>query len=131
VAKTITAETPEEVFKEVAQVPQFPGGDTALFRFLGDHVKYPNHEEELHVDGSVRAKFIVDKSGKIRNIEIVKHATPAMDQEVIRVISAMPAWTPGRNEKGEAVSVYFQIPITFKSYKQNDHVTFTAKLKKV
>lgn len=116
----------EQVFKTVAYQPEFPGGDQALLTFLGNTVKYPSHEERLQIEGTVMAQFIVNKAGKIGDVQIVRKVSPALDAEVIRVINAMPDWKPGRNEKGQAVNVYFRIPITFKASKQNTPSIYTT-----
>ncbi len=71
------------------------------------------HLHCLHLNGKVTVQFVVDKSGKVKDIEVLRSAYPCLDDEAIRVIALSPLWTPGENN-GKAVDVYFTIPVSFK-----------------
>lgn len=97
----------------VEQMPQFPGGQAAMLKWIADNLQYPVIAAENGKQGRVTVKFVVDKEGSISNVQVVKGVFPALDQEAIRVINKMPKWNPGR-QNGKAVAVNFTIPVTFK-----------------
>ena len=98
------------VFTYVEQMPKFNGDVTA---WLQNHVQYPEAAHEAGITGRVGVKFVVNETGAVSNVEISKSSGNAsLDAEAKRVVSAMPAWTPGKNN-GTAVKVYYQLPITF------------------
>lgn len=112
-----TSGNEEEIFDEPianpSQQPEYPGGIEALRNFMLRHLKQPDDIDE----GSkivVVAKFVVDKSGAIEHIEIIKNGREDLDNEVKRVIKKMPNWKPGV-QAGKAVDVYFKLPVTFTS----------------
>jgi TonB family protein len=95
-------------------MPEFKGGQQALVKFLSDNISYPADARKEKVEGRVVLKFVVDKTGHITNIENVKESVDVrLVKEAIRVVSAMPAWTPGK-DKGQPVDVSFTLPIAFK-----------------
>ena len=99
---------------DVAEVmPQFPGGTGKLFEFLSMNVKYPVEAEKNDVQGRVIVTFVVEKDGEVSNAKVVKSVHPALDAEALRVINAMPKWTPGM-QNGEAVRVKYTVPVTFR-----------------
>jgi len=110
--KTVVSQKNEKVFDVVEQMPEYPGGMEALFEFLKNNIKYPEDAQKQKVEGRVIATFVVETDGSISNIEVVKHAFPSLDNEAVRVIQAMPNWTPGK-QKGQAVRVKYTIPINF------------------
>lgn len=104
-------EAPEEPIDHPSVYPEFPGGATALKRFMLANLTNPDDVEEgQRIE--IIVKFIVDKNGNISNIEIIKNGREDLDEEVIRVISKMPAWKPGF-QNGEAVPVNFRMPVVF------------------
>ena len=110
--KTVVSQKNDQVFDVVEQMPEYPGGMQALFEFLKENIKYPEDAQKQKVEGRVLAKFVVETDGSISNIEVVKHAFPSLDAEAVRVIQAMPNWTPGK-QKGQAVRVKYVVPINF------------------
>jgi TonB family protein len=100
------------VYFEVEVMPEFPGGITALQEFLMKNVQYPEQAKKEGITGKVFVQFIIDETGKVTDPNVLKSANPLLDAEAIRVVSAMPDWTPGK-QKGEAVKVAFTIPIMF------------------
>ena len=103
----------KEAFDVVEQMPQFPGGPSALMQFLSQNVKYPAEAHKAGVEGRVIATFIVEKDGSITNARIARSVHPSLDAEALRVIGSMPNWMPGM-QNGEPVRVKYTVPITFK-----------------
>ncbi len=105
--------TGEKAFNVVEQMPQFPGGDIELMKFLSENVKYPEAAEETGTQGRVIVQFIVEADGSITNVKVVKNVSEEIDAEAVRVINAMPKWKPGM-QKGQPVRVKYTIPVTFR-----------------
>jgi len=101
-----------EVFTIVEQMPEFPGGATALRRFIAEQIRYPRIAAEDKAQGKVFVNFVVNREGYVWNAKIVKSVHPALDQEAIRVIYSLPRWEPGV-QHGKAVDVTYTIPIDF------------------
>ncbi|MBL4670038.1 MAG: energy transducer TonB [Flavobacteriales bacterium] len=97
-------------FAEV--MPEFKGGIEKLFEYLGKNIKYPNRDKNNGMEGTVYLQFVVGKKGEIKNIKILRGVTDLMDKEAIRVLKAMPKWTPGK-QSGRPVSVIYNLPIKF------------------
>ena len=102
-----------KVYDAVEQMPQYPGGIGALMQYLSSHIKYPAEAEANGIEGRVICTFIVEKDGSITDIKVSRSVDPSLDQEAVRVIGSMPAWTPGR-QNGEVCRVKFTLPVTFK-----------------
>jgi TonB family protein len=103
----------KNVYTYVEQMPEFPGGQGELMKFLQQNLRYPSDARTAGIEGRVVAQFIVDEKGGISDITILHGVSPSCDSEVVRVISAMPGWNPGK-QNGTAVKVYFRLPVTFK-----------------
>lgn len=103
----------EKVFDVVEQMPQFPGGDAALFEYLSTHIKYPTIAEENGVHGRVIVTFVVERDGSITDVKVVKSVDPSLDKEASRVVAGMPKWIPGK-QNGSAVRVKYNVPVTFR-----------------
>ena len=107
-------EEEEVVFVVVESMPEFPGGQQALFKYLGDNVKYPVIAQENGIQGRVICQFVVNKDGSIVDIEVVRSGgDPSLDKEAVRVIKSMPKWKPGK-QRGKPVRVKFTLPVNFK-----------------
>ena len=96
----------------VEQMPEYPGGETALRKYLSASVKYPRIATENGVQGKVYVNFVVDKNGSISNVKVIRGVDSALDQEAVRVIKMMPKWIPGK-QNGETVRVSYTVPINF------------------
>ena len=108
------AEMPtNQVFQAVEQMPQFPGGYEALFKYLSSNIKYPPMAAENNVQGRVVVQFIVDKTGKVGEVTVVRSVDKELDKEAVRVCKSLPKFTPGR-QNGQAVSVWYTLPVSFK-----------------
>ena len=106
-------EKAEEVFQSVEQMPQFPGGEIALMKFLQSHINYPPMASENGVQGRVVVQFVVDKTGRVGEVKIVRSVDKDLDKEAARVCASLPKFTPGR-QNGQPVSVWYTLPVTFK-----------------
>lgn len=93
-------------------MPEFKGGDVGIFKYLKSNLEYPILAKETGIQGTVHLKFVIGKTGKIRNIEILKGVNKLLDDEAIRVVKSMPDWKPG-TQHGRPVSVYYTLPIKF------------------
>lgn len=102
------------VFKVVDRMPEFPGGQQALFRFLNENVRYPAIAKENRIQGRVICRFVVEKDGSITNVEVVSSGGhPSLDKEAVRVLKSMPKWSPGMQD-GKAVRVQYTTSVNFK-----------------
>ncbi len=116
---TVEASEDDSVFSVVEQKPQFPGGENALFRFLGENIIYPAIAMANNIQGRVICQFIVEKDGSISNIEIVRSGgDKSLDTEALRVLKTMPKWEPGV-QNGKRVRVRYTIPVIFKLQDEN------------
>lgn len=107
-------EEPEEpqVFFIVEEMPEFPGGELALRKYLGENIRYPEMAKENDIQGTVYVRFVVDTDGSVKNVEIMRGVDPLLDKEAIRVVSTLPKFKPGK-QRGKAVKVSHQVPIKF------------------
>ena len=101
-----------EILDHAHVQPEFPGGERALLRFLSKHLKVPEDKIEPGTRITVKARFVVDKEGKITGIEVLQSGGIDCDKEVIRVLNKMPQWKPGK-QNGRNVAVYFNVPVIF------------------
>ncbi len=108
----VPVEQNPEFFDVVEQMPEYPGGPSALLEYLATNIRYPESAEKAGIQGRVIVTFVVMKDGSISNAKIVKSVSPELDTEALRVLSAMPNWTPGM-QNGKAVNVKYTVPISF------------------
>ncbi|MEQ9188225.1 MAG: energy transducer TonB [Cryomorphaceae bacterium] len=108
-----TAEEPQ-IFTIVEENPEFPGGERALFEYLGKNTKFPAIAKDAGIQGIVYVQFVVMEDGSINDdmITILRGVHPALDAEAIRVVKGMPDWKPGR-QRGKSVRVYYKLPFRF------------------
>ncbi|MDH6356485.1 energy transducer TonB [Parabacteroides sp. PF5-9] len=109
----VTAAKDDTVFTVCEVMPQFPGGDQELLKFISRNIKYPKSAQENGIQGRVVASMIIEKDGTVSNIEIVRGVEASLDQEAKRVIEIMPKWTPG-TQRGNIVRVKYTVPIMFR-----------------
>lgn len=109
----IGAMSDNDIVDNVPDMPQFPGGESEMFRFLSTNLKYPEEAAEQGIQGKVIVNFVVEKDGSLSNIEVKRGIDPLCDKEAVRVVKAMPKWSPGKlNDK--PVRVNFTLPFIFK-----------------
>ena len=111
--KPVEEEATDEIFVVVEQQPEFPGGTTALMKFLGDNIRYPVIAQENGIQGRVIMNFVVERDGSISDVQIVRGQDPSLDREAERVIKTMPKWKPGQ-QRGKPVRVRFTLPVVFR-----------------
>lgn len=103
----------EEVFTAVEQMPQFPGGEAELLKYVATHIKYPTMAAENNIQGRVVVKFVVKKDGNVGEVVVLRGKDPDLDKEAVRVVKTLPRFIPGKMN-GQAVSVWYTLPINFK-----------------
>ena len=102
----------EEVYLNVDKKPEFPGGQSALERYIKNNLRHPVSVRESNLQGRVVCEFVVNKDGSLSDIEIVRSNYPMMNDEVVRMLREMPRWEPGvLNE--EQVRVRYTLPVQF------------------
>lgn len=111
--KTVVSQTDQKVFDTVEQMPEYPGGMQAMIEFLQTNMKYPEDAAKQKVEGRVMVQFVVETDGSVSDVHVAKQVFPSLDAEAIRVVQAMPKWTPGK-EKGKVVRVKYNLPIVFR-----------------
>lgn len=94
-------------------VPEFPGGDEAMMKYIGTHVRYPEELKKVGAEGRVMVGFVVDKSGSIRDIKVMESSHPLFSAEAVRVVQSMPKWKPG-TQGGKPVNVQYSLPVIFR-----------------
>jgi TonB family protein len=103
----------EDVIFTVVEVdPEFPGGVSELMKFLQANLRYPEKAREEGQGGTIFVSFVVEKSGEISGMKILRGVSPELDEEAMRVIGMMPRWKPAQ-QRGEPVRVQFNLPIRF------------------
>ena len=103
----------ETIFRSVEQMPQFPGGEAALKKYIDNHIKYPANAAKNNIQGRVIVQFVVNKDGSIGEVKVVRSVDKDLDKEAVRVVKSLPKFTPGR-QNGQAVPVWYTLPVTFK-----------------
>jgi periplasmic protein TonB len=99
-------------FVVVEEMPQFPGGDVALLKYIMEHTQYPEVAKENNIQGKVIVRFCVTSKGGVSQVSILKGVDPELDKEAIRVVNTLPTFRPGK-QGGKPVPVWYMVPITF------------------
>lgn len=103
-----------EIFDRAEVMPGYPGGVPELMKFLQKNIRYPSLARENGLEGKVIVKFYVDTDGTVREPTVLKDGVGGgCGDEAIRVVKAMPKWTPG-SQRGKPVKVFYTLPVTFK-----------------
>ena len=102
----------ENIFVVVEDMPEFPGGNGAMMKFIGESIRYPVEAQQKGIQGRVICNFVVMKDGSISDLQIVRGVDPLLDAEALRVLGLMPDWKPG-TQRGQAVNVRFTLPVVF------------------
>ena len=103
-----------EVYVVVSEIPEYPGGHSAMIKFLGENISYPDSCLDKDIQGTVYVSFVVNTDGSISDVKVVRPvaACPAMGDEAMRVVNAMPRWKPGR-QAGRNVRTQYTLPLKF------------------
>ena len=110
------------VYDVVEQMPRFPGGERKLAEFIEEKMQYPKKCAEKGIYGRVIVAFVVERSGQLSNIRVVKSVHRALDKEALRIVKLMPRWIPGE-QNGVTVRVKYIIPIRFSVKKMEEVLT--------
>ena len=116
----------EEVFMVVEEQPQFPGGNSAMMKFLADNIRYPLEAQEKGIQGRVIVNFIVEKDGSLSNLVVERGVDPSLDAEAVRVIGDMPKWKPGK-QRGQVVRVKYTLPTVFRLMAKDEETKTKTK----
>jgi TonB family protein len=132
---TIKFELPDKVSTDdtyylVEQMPEYPGGSTALVDFIKTHLRYPEAAREQKIEGRVIVRFIVNHRGLVEDVEILKSVHPLLDAEAIRVVGELSGWLPGA-QGGRPVNTWYSIPVTFSLSPEKIVPTFSATTSEV
>lgn len=102
----------QTIFTVVENEPEFPGGMEALAKYLAQNIKYPQLARDNNITGKVFVTFVVERDGRIADVKLLRDIGGGCGAEAIRVVKAMPKWTPGK-QRGKAVRVQFNLPVNF------------------
>jgi periplasmic protein TonB len=103
---------PKGIYFVVDKMPEYPGGDFALRKYIAENIKYPPVAHKNGIKGMVYVRFCVTYEGVVEKVEVVRGVNPILDQEALRVVQSLPKWAPGER-KGKKVSVWYSVPINF------------------
>lgn len=109
----------ESVYNEVNEIdkvdekPSFPGGESAMKSYLNSNIKYPDVAQENGVQGRVIVESIIEKDGSMSDVKVIRSVDPSLDREALRVVKAMPKWTPAKL-KGIPVRTKCTTPVVFR-----------------
>jgi protein TonB len=112
--KSVEEESAEEaqIFMVVESMPEYPGGEAALYTFLAENIKYPQMAKESGIQGRVFVTFVVERNGSVTDVRVLRGIGGGCDEEAIRVVKSMPTWTPGK-QRGKSVRVQYNLPVKF------------------
>lgn len=114
---TAPTDTTKNVVYDVTEtMPQFPGGQGVMMKYLAANIKYPASAVKAKKQGRVIVSFVIQKDGSVTNARIVRSVDSELDAEALRIVKAMPNWTPGTQD-GKPVNVRYTIPVVFSLYK--------------
>jgi TonB family protein len=100
------------IFMVVDEMPQYPGGEMAMYQYLAENIRYPREAKKNGVSGRVLVTFVIERDGSVTEVRVLRGIGGGCDEEAVRVVKAMPRWTPGI-QKGKPVRVQYNIPIKF------------------
>jgi periplasmic protein TonB len=112
-AAPVEDEEAQQIFTIVENQPEPDGGMTAFYKYVGENLKYPNLARRNNIEGRVFIKFVVERDGKLTDVQVLKGIGGGCDEEAVRVIAAAPKWKPGK-QRGRPVRVQMILPVVFK-----------------
>jgi protein TonB len=101
-----------QIFFIVEEMPEFPGGDLELRKYIAKNIRYPNLARENDIQGKVYVRFAVTATGAVKKVTVARGVDPLLDAEAIRVVKSLPKWKPGK-QRGKPVNVWYTVPINF------------------
>ena len=115
--------------KDDIVMPQFPGGEAELHKYIISELEYPLEARLNNERGEVLVAFSVGMDGYITGVRVVRSVSESLDAEAVRVVSKMPPWVPGK-KNGRAVRAEMSIPINFKVIYENKFTNEETRGKK-
>lgn len=100
------------VFFIVEEMPEFPGGEEGLLKFVTENTRYPEVAKEKKIQGKVFVQFVINRDGNVEDVKLAKGVDPLLDEAAMNIVKSMPQWKPGK-QRGQYVKVSFTIPINF------------------
>jgi protein TonB len=101
-----------QIFMVVESMPVYPGGESALYTYLAENIKYPQMAKESGIQGRVFVTFVVERDGSVTDVRVLRGIGGGCDEEAVRVVKGMPRWTPGK-QRGKSVRVQYNLPVKF------------------
>lgn len=101
-----------DIYEFVAEMPEFPGGESAMMSYLGENIDYPKDCQEEGIEGTVYVSFVIDAEGIPGDIKVVKSPDERLSANAAEVVKKMPKWTPGKQD-GKNVKVQYSLPIKY------------------
>lgn len=112
-AQTVSLEQVQERAIEFPEVmPEFPGGEEGLKKYMAENLKYPDGAEERKVQGTVVVIGIIETDGAMEHVVVLRGIDPYADEEALRLVREMPKWKPGMNN-GKLARTLMRVPVTF------------------
>ena len=106
-------ESSQQIFTVVETMPEFPGGQGALLQYLAKSIKYPVIAQENGIQGRVVLSFVIEKDGRLTNIQVLQTPDRSLSEEAIRVLNKSPKWSPGK-QRNQVVRVKYTLPVDFR-----------------
>ena len=100
------------IFQSAEEMPEFPGGDGALMKWISTNMTYPTIAQENGIQGRVFCQFVVNADGSVVDVEVVRGRDQYLDREAVRVLSKLPKFKPGK-QRGKPVRVRYSVPVLF------------------
>jgi len=101
------------IYQIVEQMPQFPGGEKELIKFISNNIIYPDKAKDDKIEGKVICRFLVNKDGSISDIQVIRSLNSLLDAEAVRVLKLLPNFNPGMQDNNP-VRVWYTLPVVFK-----------------
>lgn len=102
-----------DIYSVAEVMPQYPGGDQAMMKYLGNNIVYPETCKEEGVEGVVFLSFVIDEKGELKDLEVLRSPDDRLAKNAMEVVTKMPKWTPGKQD-GKPVKVQYNLPISYK-----------------
>jgi len=112
---TVAEEAPRVPFRIVEEMPEFPGGARGIYQYLASHIRYPEPERSMGIEGTVFLQFVVDETGQVTDVTVLRGVSRNLDEEAVRAVEQMPRWKPGK-QRGRPVPVYYTVDVKFVIY---------------
>lgn len=93
-------------------LPTYEGGDEGFGRYLAQTLRYPKIARDQNLQGTLIASFVIDRTGNVSAIRILKSLSNETEAEVIRTFKAAKKWKPGI-QNGATVSMEATVAVTF------------------